>query len=681
MGGRPTRPVRLQPTGTATFKNGLIHINDESGNLECTLSTDIDPMHHHWSNESSYFQEELDTWQSFRKYQQNVQPLDHSEAKLELNEKDAALVKILTKLSDWQEFETFQHRLWVGTRRKQDWRRQHFLEITELERITENPSTSSAAHYGIGPWLRLLDRSQEELEASKKQLDWIKDEWPKLVAECVESVSKSPRLQSVLEAKFRKQTYFTFDAILQLGGRPSHSISPPDTSMDDVQRILYWSSETSKFSEDLSEWKAFFEWRRRHIDDRLTTQPEGSQCPQCQSNLKFSSDFEIFRLAQHDYALAWVECWQRVARWYEEDDEMPDPHFSCDLEEDAKAAHLNVRAWEQKRADAATRLEEVIQERLRAHSGHAQSISSEMKQAPQESSPPTPPTSISGCPPSTQCLPPPSAPQISQSLPSPPSSQSPHSPRSPGRLSYNQKPSDKDKKKLAEKGHRRSKKEKARKERARNGNANTTQHSLPTASSDSHQVEEDDDIQMVDIVQEPHPVNTSAAEPKSAEPAVPTTKNPPTSTPPPPHPTIQQTLPEFPIHSHRVEKDDDIQMPDVSQNPNPVNTPATEPKSAEPAIPTTTNPPTTSSPPPRPHRTPTKKPTPQPPSSKKTQQPAPNLNRALSGQISKKKPSGQKPNKPPKPITDQQAEMLLAAVSTPSVPPRRGTRLRRTVTL
>ena len=402
MGGRPTRPLRLQPIWTATYKNGLIYIIDTEGELQCTLSDDIDPMSYHWQNERGQFSGELENWQKFRANQQKLQHFDRLETELELENTDAGLLKALTSLSDWQEFEGFQYRLLADALTFEDEFRQDYLYMTKWEVITEQSPVSSAAHGAIGSWLRPFNRNQEEIVAAKEQMKWIKDQWPKVVAEAVESISMTPKLHSTLEAKFRKQAHAAFSAIEKLGGRPSHAVSPPVQSMGYLHRLLYWSSETSKYMEELLSWKMFLEWRWREQGEKSPVPRGEYQRPQFQSVFDFFAEFESFRQFEHEVALNWLGCWQRLVRWYEEEIEKPrwyvdefattppnhPPEFLYDR---LKAAHSHLRDSVQKVVDAATRLEKSRQEHAHALSEHGQSIDGDnVIECLQNQSPPTP---------------------------------------------------------------------------------------------------------------------------------------------------------------------------------------------------------------------------------------------------------------------------------------------------
>ena len=538
MGGRPTRPIRLQPVWSAIYKNGLIYVIGEEGELECTLSDDTDPMNHHWLSEYVQFTEELEKWQSFKECQQKFQHEKRRETQLELDNSDAELIKVLIKLSDWQEFEIFQERIRVNALDFEDRRLQEFEEIIPWD-VTAY--TNSAAHGALRTWLRGLDRSQELLESANDQLNWIKDQWPKVLAEAIHSLRKRPELQPKLEAKFRKQTHGAFSAIEELGGRPSHTVSQPDGAMDGLQRTLYWSSETSKYMEELLDWKTFLTWRLHTLGDSAAIERREYRCPHFDSALDFFAQFEKFRLFQYNLALTWLKVWQRAVRWHEEEIKTPDPDFPFItqeyLERRAGAAQLHVRDSEQKLADAATRLEKATKEHAHARSEHGQITRGESEaEFPQKSFPATPPLSISEssrssrsphfsrssssppqCSQSSSTAPSShsslslrsssSPPQSSQSPASLPPSKSSQTPQSLGRLFKDRKPSSK--RNPAETRDRRAKKKNARKSGAKVDNANTNirQDILPSFSSVLHAVEQDDDVQMMDTSEDPRSVD------------------------------------------------------------------------------------------------------------------------------------------------------------------------------
>ena len=640
MGGRPTRPVRLQPIWNATYKHGLIYISDKEGNLECTLSEDIDPMNHHWSRESKQFREELQKWQQFREYQQSVQHLDRLETDLELDNTDAGLIEMLTRLSDWQQFETFQDLTRVDAAEFESRCRLSFLQITKWENTCEYSPTRSVGHEAIRTWLRQFDYSQEDMEAAKNQLNWVKGEWPKLVAEVVDSMAKTPELLPKLEAKLRKQTHAVFNEIQKLGGRPSHAFSPPDESIDDLQRLLHWSLETSKYTEELLEWKTFLEWRQYHLGQKSTVQRQEYQCPHYQSAIEFLAEFEKFRLFQYNIALTWLKCWQRIVRWHEEEIENPDPDVPDItpgyLDDYAEAARSRVRDMEQRLAEAAAELEQSTQERVKAVSEHSQPTGGETGiGCPQQSSSPTLPLSVSessqssrssstrsppqsslsiSSPPSSRSSITSSPPQSPLSSPSPPSSRSSQSPQSPGRLTKDRRSSSKGS--PAEKIIRRAKKKNAKKAEGKTKITNTEQQALPEFSFGPHQVERDDDIQMADAPEDPRSIETTDMERAEAEDTIMS--------------DVEDTL-NHNTSSLLESQSETIITTDLERAQSPIarrTRSATKPK------------------------------------------------QALSGRVTKN--MNKKPAKKPKQFTEQQTTMLLnAASANDSAPPRRSERLRQ----
>ena len=480
-------------------------------------------MCHHWKQENIHFSNELANWRKFRKYQQDhLQHLDHLETGLELRNLDASLTNALTSLSDWQDFEAFQYHNLTDVKNFEDHCRQKFLEITEWKASTEQSSSSSPPHGVFGAWLYSFNRNQEAIEAANKQLKWIRDQWPKVATEVCASVSMTPKLQSSLEASFEKQTRSAFSAIQKLGGCPSHAVSPPKKSMDVLHRILYWISETSKYTDELLHWKHFFKRRQGKLGKDSTMQRDEYQCPKFESVLQYSAMVQESRQYEHETALIWLERWRRVVTWYE--DEIKAPRWRVVRNETsrqespprflyvyAEAARSHVRRSEQAVVDAAAWLEKSRQEHVHALSEHGQSLGDETamecpqkpclitlsladSKSPRPShsssfsslqlsiSSPSPSSASSG---SSQPSVPPQSPQTSRSTPSTQSSV---------RMRKGRGQSDKGS--SADKRHRRSNKKNARKKEAKIRNIDIEQQALPTFVPDSHNVEDDEHAQM-----------------------------------------------------------------------------------------------------------------------------------------------------------------------------------------
>ena len=616
MGGRPTRPIREQLTWNVTYKKGLVYLIDNDGELQCTLSN-------HWLNESIQFGRELETWEIFKKCQGKFQQKARLETQLELDNTDARLIEILTRMSDWKEFEVFENLDLVEALEFEDQCLHDYSRIMKWEGTADPLQTKLAVHEAMGTWLKRLEEIQEGKEAASKQVDWINGQWPKVVAESTRAISKTPELQCQLEAKFRKQTHGTFSTIQKLGGRPSHAVSPPDPSMDIFHKILYWSSETSNYKEELLDWKSFLDWRRYILGGSPFTESRSYRCPQFQSDLEFYAEFENFRLFQYDLAMKWLKCWQRVVRWHEEEG---------DDDDEAKGARSHVRDSEREVTDAAARLEKSKQEHTRAIAEHGRQIGGKTEtECPEKLCPATPPVSgsKSSIAPYSPFPPSPRSSQSSQTPqlpPSPPSSQTPQSPPSPlssqtsqlppsppssqalhssERLSKDRRSADKGSR--AEKRRRRAKKEDTRKKVAEMGNTNTERKTIPPFSSSPPQAAEDDDIQMTDALEDPRPME--------------------------------------PIKELEEANSEDTVMTDIEDSPNHILSTSSDFHS----IPATS----TAS-----KRLPS--PSTQGPTSRKTRS-TPKLKHALDGKILKK--TGKKPSKKVKVFTEQQQELLLLNVA------------------
>lgn len=173
LGGRPSRPVRLQPIWTSTLLDGVLHVKDPETHHAYTLEVDL-YMNHHWCEESARCEQELERWKKFRIEQEKLQDLDRLNYELELEESEPILQGILTRLSYWQEFQVSQqHRVNHITKLKDKCRR----AIANIELRESNPDVIarvSRAQASLCPWVRELWHRQEELETAEAQLLWIK---------------------------------------------------------------------------------------------------------------------------------------------------------------------------------------------------------------------------------------------------------------------------------------------------------------------------------------------------------------------------------------------------------------------------------------------------------------------------------------------------------------------------
>ena len=504
MGGRPSRSFQ-QPSWNIVYRDGFFWRSNDEGDSETAFRDELVPWRRHYKKEIDHFTKELAHWKEFRKHQQRHVHLDPLETDLDLSNTDAALIKDLTRLSDWKAFEVFQGHAVCDAACWEERCRLRLLEVMEWEVVPGheqfNEEKRYSAHQAIRNLRRQIYEVQKDLEAAKSQLDWIKGQWPEVVTQVVSSVSKTPELQPLLEAKFRKQTYAAFNAILNLGGRPSHKVSQPDQHLDDIHRLLHWSSETSMYMSELSDWKAFLKWRRWDQGEESPMQQREFRYPTFQSPLDFYANFEKFRQYEYDVALSWVKCWKRVVRWYEEEKKTFElkPEWMNDL---AKRAQSRVIDSKQKFADATTRLEKAMQEHTRALTQDGQHLGGYTEMGiSQDHLLPSPPCSNSE---SSRSFLSPSSPSASPSKQSPDTSAPSNPSQSPESLAHDRRSLNKSS--SAGKGYRRMKKEHARKHREDMEHINTNQQPLPSFPVPPSQVEIDDDAEMVDVQEDQSPV-------------------------------------------------------------------------------------------------------------------------------------------------------------------------------
>ncbi|KAM0804739.1 hypothetical protein BDR22DRAFT_885410 [Usnea florida] len=514
MGGRPTRPVLLQPPWNVIDRHGKIYFHDHQGRIRRTLSDDGDPMDGHWQSEVAYFKNEIGYWRDFRHFQRRTQHLDRlGSTGLQLDHANAEFVKLLKRLSDWEEFEVFWADKNLNAVIFEDKFRCYFSNEMKSEALGEDSPPTSEAHEIIRNELFDFNQSQTAVRFTKSWMTWIQGEWPKLVAESFDAISKKPDLHPVLEARFRDQTYATLNAIQVLGGQPSHAVSPPDESMDVVHRILHWSSETAIYRKELSDWKKFLQWRRRKLGDETTMDRQRHQCPQFRSAVEYFGEFEGYRRFQYNHALSWLKCMQRIVRWYEEEIDNPNPDYEHytpqNLRARAQAARARITESKQILADAAMQLEKSAQD-------HASALSKQTQIGSQQGAiPPTPPPSISegsrtSRSSSSSCS------KASLSSRSPRSSQSSLSSRSSqsSRSSRSATPPSEDRNPrmqicTSHIAERRLKKINTRRLRANTANldANTEQQAAPKIPPGPQKIIVDDDIEMADTSEDPGAVD------------------------------------------------------------------------------------------------------------------------------------------------------------------------------
>ena len=503
LGGRSTRPIKQYPDYGTIATDGKKHYRDEYEKIEVIFEVDNDRSSSHWAEEMDRCGHELRRWQIFKEAQRHHNQNGRSELELELENTDPALVGVLNKLNDWQEFESMQQRA-VHEAEK-------FLEKCQ-QGNAKSQNAMVAATYAdpmlklqepTGGWKRCMRQAQEKLDTSQNKLIWVKSQWNEVIAEACSLIAAAPNLQDQLEAKFEKRTRAVYRTLQQQGARPSHAVYPPNKDVEFPHRLQHWITESSAFVAELRDWRIFMLWRRNIRDAGNLNQDERKVLSEGDSSSEVFEDLVKYQQHELEKALSWVDCWRGQLRKHLEasrgiwrygrssnsrdgpgwpfcgrndhiDDDDDDDDDSSDDEGDiteARRAEVYVMHAEAKVSIAAKRLEESKQklQGILAESG----------------------------PPSTSQNP--AAYTEIQTPPTQPKSSSPEG------LRKSRRPSKK--KSSGGNEYHRSKKERARRREADMANANTEQHALPKVSLDSNNLDEDDeDTQMSNDAQNPSPI-------------------------------------------------------------------------------------------------------------------------------------------------------------------------------
>lgn len=327
MGGRPTRPVLEQPAGKAVYREqeGRIDILDEHGKLTCTLGYDMSPTHHHWTEECSRFEEELDGWKEFQSYQRNNPQPSPLETAFDLRDTDQALKAALVRLNEWREFEVY-HEDKVNTALMATWRNERVLRRLFEEEAMSDPIEQlfheeaisvrplSEIQSKIGTWLEQLYPKQRALEASQKQLTCIEKQGFEILSEVCARLEGAPLLCQQLEKKMEEQTHGVYQELELLKARPSRAAQVSSSTASSVQRILHWKSETSRLMKECREWKMFLKWRKRQTIEITSVTAEEQASNGRRLDPTIWLDYVTYREAEVDKARSYVVCWQRLQR-------------------------------------------------------------------------------------------------------------------------------------------------------------------------------------------------------------------------------------------------------------------------------------------------------------------------------------------------------------------------------
>ena len=456
MGGRPTRSLRPFLLWKITARDGIFisqYDNDERivEVLEIgRMASEEDCLAYaYWCNEADKFREELKEWEEFKEAQRIRDQSGRSKWDLELENTDADLVEVLSKLNDWQEFEwTQQNKVYEAER---------FQEQCQ-EKIRELRHRTLCASWGH--WMDQIEQGQERLEICKEKSMWIKGQWPEVLAEASKLIAAaSPELQRQLENKFEMHTNATYSRLQLFRARPSRPIHPPDENAGLAQRLDHWILENLGFSAELREWKYFLDWQRNGFKtSRIDPRPK---------LFKDLGKYHHYKLIR---ATRWVDCWRYRARQLAKANKstllpenvfftpVDDEYYSTSDDEDDEGFE-DFQSWQDPPAFGPEEAKEAER---------ADFFASEAEEA----------VSIA-------------AKRLERSKQELEVVLADHSQHSKG---GNRESSHK-----SENAHRRSKKKEVRKKGANTGTTNTEQQALPAFLPDPNQVDKDDDAKISDV--------------------------------------------------------------------------------------------------------------------------------------------------------------------------------------
>ena len=451
LGGRPTRPIKQYPNCKTDAVDSRTFYRDEYEKIEVIFEVDRDRSLDHWIEEVNRCSLELLQWKQFKENQRIHNQNGPSRLELDLENTDIALVDVVSKLKDWQEFQLYCQ-----------------SSVHETERFLEH------GHVGDSR-TRYAMSTAAELEACHNELIWVKSQWAEVVAEACLSIAAAPKLQEELESKLDRQLKAIYRALQKEGARPSRIICAPHEDAGFSERLQHWVSEISDFSAELWSWRLFKGWREdvRDADNMYQKWRNVLSKTECDSCPALFEDLVTYHQQELDEATSWTDCWRLRAR-QDEEAKRGKPlsegiDISCDVSDDiaeryAKQAEERVFYAAKRLERSKHKLQEILADLDPSSTDETPAAHAGIE------TPPTPPRSPS--------------PEILRT------SRKPSKQQGSGR-----------------KGRRRSKKERARKGGGRVVNANTEQHALPKFSMGSNYLKENEnDIEMSDDADDSCPI-------------------------------------------------------------------------------------------------------------------------------------------------------------------------------
>ena len=350
MGGRPTRQVREKPAGKAVYGKDEIRLVDDHGEFQGTVGLHENLTLHHWMSEHASFQEELDRWKEFRKFQKTMEQVPLLKFTFDSNKMDQRLIDILVRLSDWREFQYYQ-------REKVGRALMCIRNSTESMKEIMHEDFALANHFSD----RNVFSKQMDLETSQKQLEWVERQTLEILAEAYASLAANFSLLQELEMTLEQQASNFDQELKNLEAKPAYPVQYPHQAAELAQRLCHWGSEITRLIDEYLEWKVFLRWRKTpqctEKEANTGEQASGGQV----SDLQIWRDYVSYRRDQLDRARVWVAGWQAEIIFTENEiNTVPREHLYMlestiselrakvdKFQQDVQIAELRVRSAEQ----------------------------------------------------------------------------------------------------------------------------------------------------------------------------------------------------------------------------------------------------------------------------------------------------------------------------------------------
>lgn len=312
LGGKPTRPIRMEPVWKASNEKGLLYIMDAELKHKISLPEE-DLIIFHWGQECSKFEEELQQWREFRNYQTSDKHPLLLDTPLTSDVASPRLTAVLKRLNDWREYENWQWQKVNNTTKLKDRCRRALEGLREQGLASNDPEEKHAAQMSpLGNWLFNIERRGEEMTTQRKHLAWIRSQYHEILKEIHASLLASPSLLQELESSMQTQVDILRQDLQQLG----FTCNPPVCCLDPHpcyrKRSLDLNAKTSQLLEQKQDFQTYVEWRQKG------SKHESADCLwEGKPNFDLLKEYMDHRQSIMDNQTEQVESWQRIVEWRE----------------------------------------------------------------------------------------------------------------------------------------------------------------------------------------------------------------------------------------------------------------------------------------------------------------------------------------------------------------------------